>query len=274
MSLILDALKRAERERRELMPAFADADPSALSTPQRRRRWLRIVAVLLLLAGVLAIGWYFLGRRPALAPAPVPAVASTPAPPASNLEPIFNTAPPPREIAEPTVIPGTEGMVSLDELAPAPAALPPPVESAPVPKPVAKPTPSAPAPGSAAQANPEPAPELESAPEPGIESPEANSPAPESRAPNASRPPPPVLTQPVPLRRLREMTPEYRADFPALTIEVHVYEHAVAKRWVMVNGKRYKEGERLVEGPALLEIVADGLVVEFRGEKLLYPLSR
>ena len=70
MSLILDALKRAERERRELMPAFADADPSALSTPGRRRNGLRIGAVVLLLAAAMAIGWFLLGRRPTPVAAP------------------------------------------------------------------------------------------------------------------------------------------------------------------------------------------------------------
>jgi hypothetical protein len=57
-------------------------------------------------------------------------------------------------------------------------------------------------------------------------------------------------------------------------VEVHVYERERGLRFVMVNGKRYKEGERLAEGPQLLEIVREGLVLEYRGEKVLYTLGR
>ncbi|MGH8758665.1 MAG: general secretion pathway protein GspB, partial [Burkholderiales bacterium] len=85
---------------------------------------------------------------------------------------------------------------------------------------------------------------------------------------------PPTLTQPAPLRKFREMPPDYRADFPALRIEIHVFEKAPQRRFVMVNGRKYREGERLSEGPSLLEIVPDGMVLEYRGEKVLYTLGR
>ena len=85
---------------------------------------------------------------------------------------------------------------------------------------------------------------------------------------------PPALTVPAPLRKFREMPPDYRADFPALKIEIHVYEKAPQSRFVMVNGRKYREGERLSEGPALVEIVPEGLVLEYRGEKVLYTLGR
>jgi general secretion pathway protein B len=85
---------------------------------------------------------------------------------------------------------------------------------------------------------------------------------------------PSVLTQPVPMRKLREMPPDYRADFPALSIEVHVYERETARRMVMINGHRYHEGERLAEGPLVVEIVREGIVFEHRGEKVLYTLGR
>ena len=86
--------------------------------------------------------------------------------------------------------------------------------------------------------------------------------------------PPSVLTQPAPLRKFREMPPEYRADFPAITVEIHVYESATAQRFVMINGRRYRQGERMAEGPAVIEIVREGIVLEFRGEKVLYTLAR
>ena len=83
-----------------------------------------------------------------------------------------------------------------------------------------------------------------------------------------------MLTQPAPLRKFREMPPDYRADFPPLRVEIHVYEQAQARRFVMVNGRKYREGERMAEGPSLVEIVPEGMVLEFRGEKVLYTLGR
>ena len=57
-------------------------------------------------------------------------------------------------------------------------------------------------------------------------------------------------------------------------VEIHVYEKQAQRRFVMVNGRKYREGERLAEGPALIEIVPEGMVLEFRGEKVLYTLAR
>lgn len=258
MSLILDALKRAERERRHLLPSLADPDPSALPPPGHRRRTrLKLALAVGAVLALVALAAWFL-RRPGALPEPVPPQAP---PAAAAREPapvIAAPTPGPTPAAPaPVVIPGTEGMVSLDELASADAGLPPVAElapSAPV-APVAA-TPARPA----VAAPPAPAASVE--------------PEPTAAAPKAEPAPPPALTQPAPLRRFREMTPEYRADFPAITIEVHVHESSVARRWVMVNGRRYKQGERLAEGPALLEIVPEGVVLEYRGEKLLYPLSR
>jgi len=68
------------------------------------------------------------------------------------------------------------------------------------------------------------------------------------------------------------MPPDYRADFPALTVEVHVFEPG--RRFVMINGRRYREGERLQEGPQIVEIVRNGVVMDYRGERVLFPLGR
>jgi general secretion pathway protein B len=116
------------------------------------------------------------------------------------------------------------------------------------------------------EARPESAPTAEAA---------APAPSPQSReAPAADREVPSALTQPAPLRKFREMPPEFRADFPALDVQVHVFERAPSQRFVIVNGRRYREGERMVEGPAVIEIVKDGIVIEYRGEKILYTLGR
>lgn len=72
---------------------------------------------------------------------------------------------------------------------------------------------------------------------------------------------------------LSEMPPAYRADFPALSVEVHVWDSLPAKRFVLVNGKRYSEGDTLAQGPRLAEIAQEGLVLEYRGSRVLYSLQ-
>ena len=70
------------------------------------------------------------------------------------------------------------------------------------------------------------------------------------------------------------MTPDDRADVPRRTVEIHVDEKDPQRCFVMINGRRYRAGERLAEGPALLEIVPEGMVLEYRGQKVLYTLGR
>lgn len=161
----------------------------------------------------------------------------------------------------PPVIPGTESVASLEEITEGVIEPLPPPATAPPPQPEPSRT-EAPQPAAAAE------PPALAAPQP---EPQAG---PEEAEQAPARPIPPALTQPAPLRKLREMPPDYRADFPALAVQVHVYERDVAQRFVLVNGRRYKEGERLAEGPQLLEIVREGMVLEHRGQKVLFTLGR
>ncbi|MGH8441275.1 MAG: general secretion pathway protein GspB, partial [Nevskiaceae bacterium] len=199
-------------------------------------------------------------------PGPAAAAPATPAQaPAAPAVIVARPAPPEKAAA---VVPGTESVASLDDLtdedaleAPASAA---PAKPVPAPKPVR--------PSSTSIATKPAPPPTASRP---AEIPATVRPAP-APAPAPAAPPevPPALTQPAPLRKFREMPPDYRADFPALRVEIHVYEKETARRFVMVNGRRYKEGERLAEGPSLIEVVPDGIVLEYRGEKVLYTLGR
>lgn len=285
MSLILDALKRAERERRGdtgPAPEVVSMPIAGTGTPRRRPRWLGHAVV----AGGLALGGVLIwdAFRVPPAPAPEPA-AATPAPQA---EPIKARPAPP---AQPTVVPGTEDVASLDDLTDEPELEVAPPAEKPVPaKPApAKPAPAKPAAKKPAPAKPAPLTDAESPrtaavetvpappPQAGAVSPSEPEPAPAPTPAPATATPeavPPALTQPAPLRKFREMPPDYRADFPALRVEIHVYEKAPARRFVMINGKRYREGERMAEGPTLVEIVPDGMVFDYRGEKVLYTLSR
>lgn len=262
MSLILDALKRAERERHAgPTPAFDN-----LPAPRGpRRRWYRWLALSLLALVAVAVA-VSVTRRPR--PVAAPATTAAPQQEAAPVAPPTQAARPPvRTRPVPEVIPGTEGVASLDELTPESD-----LELVP-----AAPTAAAPAstePPAAAPAQPQPVPAVDE--EPVAAAPPALTGAAQSQTPSAGEDSraaiPPALTQKAPVRKLREMPPDYRADFPALTVEVHVFEPG--RRFVMVNGRRYREGERLAEGPHIVEIVRDGIVFDYRGEKVLFPLGR
>jgi len=72
---------------------------------------------------------------------------------------------------------------------------------------------------------------------------------------------------------LSDMPSDYRRDFPALSVEVHVWDGEPSRRFVLIGGKRYVEGQPLAEGPQLLQITQDGLVLEYRGSRVAYSLQ-
>ena len=227
MSYILDALRKAERERNLGQPPSMQAvtQPSALHRPQRRPLWplLLGLAVLMLIATIATLVWQ---RHRAAEAAPPVEAAAAPVPVA----------------ALPAPTPGA--VSSFDDLAPPEPALPPLEDELPAEEPMA------PAPPPAATVEPPP-----------VETPAVQKEEPVEAAD-------PIL----PL--VRDMPPAWRASFPQLTVEVHVYNHSRDKRWVMINSRRYREGEALAEGPRLAEITPDGIVFEHQGQRALLPVTR
>ena len=53
----------------------------------------------------------------------------------------------------------------------------------------------------------------------------------------------------------------------SLRLDVHVFASQPAERFVLINMKRYYQGQQLQEGPRLDEITADGVILSFRGER-------
>ncbi|HET8880911.1 MAG TPA: general secretion pathway protein GspB [Solimonas sp.] len=71
---------------------------------------------------------------------------------------------------------------------------------------------------------------------------------------------------------LREMPTAYREQFPVRTFGVHVYDPDPAKRWIMVDGQRYREGDTLASGPQIVEIVEGGVIFDYQGARVLLPI--
>ncbi len=53
----------------------------------------------------------------------------------------------------------------------------------------------------------------------------------------------------------------------SLRLDVHVFASQPADRFVLINMKKYHQGQQLQEGPRLDEITADGVILSLGGEK-------
>lgn len=285
MSLILDALRKAERER-ELgkVPTIGSQLPMRRRPDSLRRGpWLAAIAVVAL-AVMAGVAW---STRDAWWPAgeTVEAVAgSTGAsvdPGASAVVTSSSGAavvaapegPPPaampdpaeeaRRVAEQALAVAEAAKREAEKAAAAATAPQEPVPAAPVSTPdVAAPAPTAggiesmpTAPGAALQ------PDVPGAtPTPPVA--EAAKPAPE---------PPPVepATPPVPL--VWELPLAVRQSLPKLSIAMHVYAEEPTRRFVILDDQRLVEGESATGGIAVREIRRDSVVLEYQGQRFLLP---
>lgn len=58
---------------------------------------------------------------------------------------------------------------------------------------------------------------------------------------------------------------------PDLHVDLHVWGEQPADRFVVINMSRYKEGASLSEGPRVVEILSNGIVLEHRGTTFFLP---
>ena len=61
-------------------------------------------------------------------------------------------------------------------------------------------------------------------------------------------------------------------NIPILNLDLHVYSEKVAKRFVVINTRKYKEGGQLTEGPTVESITRDGVILASQGRR--FTLSR
>jgi len=70
---------------------------------------------------------------------------------------------------------------------------------------------------------------------------------------------------------LAELEPALRARLEALHVDVHGWADDPSQRFVIINLKRRVVGDALDGGAQLVEIVAEGAVVELDGRRVLLP---
>jgi len=68
-----------------------------------------------------------------------------------------------------------------------------------------------------------------------------------------------------------KMKPEFRRQFPKIDINVHVYDNAPDDRFVLIEMKRYVEGDTLPGGITIKEITPEGFVLYYKKKTFLYP---
>jgi general secretion pathway protein B len=302
MSLILEALKKSEQQRRL---GEAPTLGSPVHAVRRRRSLLPVVGALAVIA--LGVGWWLsrsstetpaspaapqaAATKPAAPPADARGVAAGPgrkpaphfttpatpaAPPvaaaaqgpatarmgntvqnpqrndrvAANANAATAAGTPPRPLAAPAdAKPDTTNPAVADAKAPGAA----PATPAAAPNAAAAPAPAAAATANATAATPAPAATPNTA---------AATPAPRAAAPAAAQPALPSVW---------ELPYATRKDIPELAITMHVYAGDPSDRFVVIKGERHIEGDDLGDGLTLKEIRADGMVLEYKGQRFVYP---
>jgi general secretion pathway protein B len=105
------------------------------------------------------------------------------------------------------------------------------------------------------------------------EAPEVDLPAPVSQMP---LPPPAPIYNPEPARietepvlppRWQDLSIDERNNLPAPRIDVHVFAREPARRFVLINLRKYQEGDTIDGGATIESILADGIVLSYQGQR-------
>jgi general secretion pathway protein B len=97
-----------------------------------------------------------------------------------------------------------------------------------------------------------------------------------STSPNSEiQPPradPPEPAAPV-AKPLNEMSSGFVSNLPDMNIDIHSYDTLPKNRYILVNMEKYQEGDYLAEGPQVIEILPEGVVMEHMGARFIMPMG-
>ena len=271
MSLILDALRKSEAERRrgqapdlhvELPPAVQAARAGRPAWP-----WLLALAITAM-AVALAMTWL---ARDQQAPAPGTADVVPEQLPDQTAEPAL------ANVAEVRTARADTGVDRGGVSTPVVEASPPPIipaEPAPPSRRQPEPEPSAPPPSDTSDRRAVATPALAT---PAVKRPVASStPSPPPASPSAITPaaaPPATATavgKHAPLQ-LAELAAAERRALPPLKISMHMWAPTSAGRFAIIDGARVNEGDRLGEA-VVDEITRDGVILAWHGRRVQIPI--
>lgn len=80
----------------------------------------------------------------------------------------------------------------------------------------------------------------------------------------------PLETDDTPL--LQQMPQDFQRSLPSLAVTIHVYSREESQRILFINNREYRKGSQIAGGIRVEDIVSDGAVLSFRGER--FKLSR
>jgi len=66
---------------------------------------------------------------------------------------------------------------------------------------------------------------------------------------------------------LKKMSPNFQKSVPVLEINVHVYSSNPQQRFVLINGRRYTEGMHLQEGGILENIRTNDIIINYKQQR-------
>jgi general secretion pathway protein B len=264
MSLILEALRKSEAERRrgQTPDLLTDAVPVAAATRRAPPNWTMLIPVIgAALITLLLVVWWLrpsaepvsngeAARDPSVAGATTAAhelAANSPSATSSRTQP--SLSPPvsgqsaPAALTPPVATPTSPATTaSIREPATAPAAAPAP---APAPAPVAvEPKPALTSPAQVASLEPPPAP--------------------------ASANPPAFASPDAPVK-LADLSSEDRAQLPTLKVSMHMWSPDAGSRFAIIDGTRVNEGDRV--GEATIEAIQqDSVMLSWHGRQIRLPI--
>jgi general secretion pathway protein B len=70
---------------------------------------------------------------------------------------------------------------------------------------------------------------------------------------------------------LSSLPANFRNSLPPLTVNIHVYSPEESQRILYINNRQARQGERIEGGVVVEEIVQDGVVLQFRGQRFKLP---
>ena len=254
MSYILDALKKAERERHGAKIPTLEVVHRTPSAP-RRRLWPWVGAAVVLVNAAVLI-WLFSPiplpfsessarstATPAAPAQPQPTPSSSHTPASRWPEPEREAAPARRVEAKPgpsVALAPAAPKVELQAPTPAKAPAPPPLPIAPE--------------KSAASTPASPVPPVASAPDRPATPPVAPSPAKPGGRGTGS---------------LQAMPPAVREVIPNMKLQVLVYSDVPADRLVFINNQKYVEGQSIDDKVVVESITPDGAILSYQGKRFM-----
>lgn len=268
MSLILEALRKSEAERRRgHAPQLFDAPVAPAPTAPAHARsiaWWPAIPMLVLL---LAFAWWrSTSSTPTAAesvePAPDSGMATTSGAPAQSSR-TDRTTPP----VAPQSVPRDEQAAQSGPSQPADAM---PAAARPGPRAAVSQALQADMPASAPVSTPYPAPAPRTATSP---TPTPSAPKPATAAPvaMASPPAPAAAARDDGPLRLADLSTAERSALPPLRMSMHLWAPVAADRFVILDGARVAEGDRV--GVAVVqEITPDGAVLDWQGRRVKVPV--